>query len=122
MDPAVERDAKQFAGAPLERRARDVRVSPFDQHALVVDGPGRRDRRGGRVAGKIQSWKRVIVRIRCSRQRRLLEVNGVEPSVASVVWIELDADEATRQAGFRRELVEKPGGRSAAREAQIEDW
>ena len=40
MNPAVERDAEQLAGAPFERRVRDVGVGPFDQHAFMVHGPG----------------------------------------------------------------------------------
>ena len=119
VDPAVQWNAQQLAGAALERRVRDVRVRPFDEHAFVVGRSRRRDRRRGRVAGDIETGDALIVRRQPPRQRDLLEMNGVEAPVARVLGIDLEADEAARQAGVRRELVEQAGAGPAAVEVEI---
>ena len=120
MDPAVERDAEQLAGA----RPRTSCSSMFESvHSISTPswstGPGRRDRRGGGIAGDIEAGDTLIVRRQRARQRHLLEMNGVEAPVARVVRIEFEADEAARQAGVGRELVEQAGAGTAAVEIQI---
>ena len=119
MDPAVEGNAKQLAGAALEGRVRGIRVRPFDQHAFVVDRSGRRDRRGGRVAGDIEAANALVVRYGRPGQRHLLEMDGVKAAVARIVRIQLEADEAAGQTGVRRQFVEQAGADTAAVEIEV---
>src|SRR5260370_36596642 len=44
-----------------------------------------------------------------ARQRRVFDMDGIEPSVPGVVGIELEAHEAAGEAGVERELVEQAG-------------
>ena len=119
MDARVEGDAKQFARGAFERRVRAVRVGPFDQHALALGRPRRRDRRCRRVTVHAQAvHARVVWRVRAP-ERRIFDVDRVEAPVARVLGIELQADEAAGISGVERQLVEDPRVPLAAVEIEI---
>ena len=90
----------------FERRVRDVRVGPLDEDAFALDLAWRRDRGRRLIAADVQARNVRRIRQRRPGERRLLDVNGVELAVSSIVRIELHADEAVRVADLVGELVE----------------
>ena len=52
-------------------------------------------------------------------ERRILDVNGVEPAVLRVVRIELERDDAVAEADFVGELAEEARAAVAAVEVEI---
>ena len=119
VDARVELHAHDLARRALERRVRRVRVGPLDHHAFAQRRAGRLDRRAGFVSSRDEAGQMRVVGKQRTRKLGVLDVHGIEPAVAPVVRVELQADQAVGPAGLVGELVKQTGVALAPVEVEI---
>ena len=119
MAAGVELNSQQFACCTFERGVGRIRVRPLDEHALVLQRTGRSNRVRRLVTGDVQCRKpRVVWQIRAG-QGRIFDVDCVEPAVARIVGIEIEAVQAVPVSLRDRQLVEDAGLPRVAVEIEV---
>ena len=116
----VELHAQQLAGRSFERRIGRVRIGPLDQHSLVLERARRFDRFRRRVAGDLERGETRIVGKVGAGERGILHVNGVEPAVAGVVRVQVEAVQPVSEPDLRPQLAEDAAHAFVAVEVEID--
>ena len=119
MDPRVEPQAQQFTGGAFECRVRGIGVGPLDQDAFALNVTRGGDGCRGVVAADVEGGTVRVVGSGGPFDRRVLDMDGVEPAVAPVVGIELQADETVALANRVGEPVEESGVTRASVEVEV---
>src|SRR5207248_11215966 len=95
----------QLASTALECRVREIGVGPLDEDRLAVVGSECGVCGRDAVTRRVQAGKVLIVWHVRSRQRRIFEMDRVEPAVAGIFGVEFEADKPARQELVYGEMV-----------------